>query len=133
MPLVTVPARASFALPVPPAASATAMIDVPGEQTDVHVSPGLVLSRTSANGRTTVDVTLVPGAPAQVWWTNRDTASAAPARDVRTLANLQTLVTIAEAEVRLLTLVDLNVVQGQLNDVRIGLPDGSEVTGVTGV
>ena len=133
VPLVVAPGRASFSLPVPPAASATATIDVPGDQADVHLSPGLVLGRTSANGRTVVDVTLVPGTPAHVWWTNRDNAPAATTRDVRTLANLQTLITIAEAEVRLLTLVDLNVVQGQLNEVRVGLPAGYEVTGVTGV
>ena len=133
VPLIVVPGRASFALPVPPAASATATIDVPGEQTDIHLAPGLILTRTSANGRTTIDVTLVPGSPTQVWWTNRDSAPAAPAREARTLANLQTLVTIAEAEVRLLTLVDLNVVQGELTDVRLALPTGYEVSGVTGV
>ncbi|HEX2454804.1 MAG TPA: carboxypeptidase regulatory-like domain-containing protein [Vicinamibacterales bacterium] len=133
VPIVVAPGRASFALPVPPAGSATATIDVPGEQTDVRVSPGLVLNRTSANGRTTIDVTLVPGSPAQVWWTNRDTAPAVPAREARTLASLQTLVTIAEAEVRLLTLVDLNVVQGELTNVTVAIPAGYEVTGVTGV
>ncbi len=58
------PGRASFSLPVPDAGSATATIDVPGEQTDVHLSSGLILRRTStagAGGRTTVEATLVPG------------------------------------------------------------------------
>ena len=46
------PGRGSFVLPVPPAGSATATFDVPGEQSDLRVSPGLVLRRTSAAGRT---------------------------------------------------------------------------------
>jgi hypothetical protein len=35
-------------LPVPNAGSATATIDVPGEQADVHVLGGLILRRASA-------------------------------------------------------------------------------------
>ena len=39
------PGRGAFTLPVPIAGSATATIDVPGEQTDVHLSRGIVLRR----------------------------------------------------------------------------------------
>ena len=45
----------------PPAGSATATFDVPGEQSDLRVSPGLVLRRTSAGGRTIVEAALDPG------------------------------------------------------------------------
>ena len=75
------PGRGSFALPVPPAAR-TATFDVPGEQTDVRVSPGLVLRRSSANGRTIVEATLDPGST-EVWWSMRDTAPSAAPRDAR--------------------------------------------------
>jgi len=51
MPLTFAPGRGSFVLPVPPAGSTTATIDVPGDQTDVHLSAGLILSRSSTNGR----------------------------------------------------------------------------------
>ena len=46
--ITTSPGRGSFVLPVPPAGSVTATFDVPGEQSDLRVSPGLVLRRTSA-------------------------------------------------------------------------------------
>ena len=100
-------------MPVPPAGSATATFDVPGEQTDVRVSPGLVLRRSSANGRTIVEATLDPGSPAQVWWSTRDTAPSAAPREARLLADVKTLVTIGDADLRLVTLVDLTVVQGE--------------------
>ena len=75
------PGRGSFVLPVPPAGSVTATFDVPGEQSDLRVTPGLVLRRTSAGGRTTVEATLDPGSSTQVWWSSRDTGPAAPPRD----------------------------------------------------
>jgi len=60
------PGRGSFVLPVPPAGSVTATFDVPGEQSDLRVTPGLVLRRTSAGGRTIVEATLDPGSSTQV-------------------------------------------------------------------
>ena len=48
------PGRGSFVLPVPAAGSVTATIDVPGDQTDVRLSSGLILRRASAAGRTTI-------------------------------------------------------------------------------
>ena len=130
--IVTAPGRGSFVLPVPPAGSATATFDVPGEQSDLRVSPGLVLRRTSANGRTVVEAALDPGSATQVWWTSRETGPAAPARDVRILSEVKTLVTIGPAEVRLLSLVDLTVVQGEPAQFDVTLPAGYELAGVTG-
>lgn len=132
IPVAATPGRGAFTLPVPAAGSAIATIDVPGDQTDIHVSPGLVLRRSSAAGRTTVDVILDPGRPAEIWWSTRDSAPAAEARDARFLADVKTLVTIGEPEVRLLTLVDIAVVQGQPSNFAIGVPAGYEVISVSG-
>ncbi len=127
------PGRASFALPVPDAGAATAAIDVPGEQADVHVLGGLILRRTSANGRTTVDVTLTPGTQTEVWWSTHDLAAANPAaRDVRLLADVRSIVTIADADVRLLSVVNATVVQGEPSEIVVAIPAGYEVASVSG-
>ena len=47
-PIAFQPGRASFVLPVPASGSATASLDIPGEQADVHLSSGLILRRASA-------------------------------------------------------------------------------------
>jgi hypothetical protein len=128
----TTPGRGSFVLPVPPAGSAIATFDVPGEQSDLRVSPGLVLRRTSAGGRTIVETALDPGSATQVWWSARETSPAAPPRDTRMLAEVKTLVTIGEADVRLLTLVDITVVQGDPDAIEVRIPAGYELGSVTG-
>ncbi len=131
-PLRTSPGRVSFALPVPAAGSVRATIDVPGEDTDVHVSTGLVTRKSSTGGRTIAEVTLDPASVAEVSWSLRASSQTAPARDERLLADVLTLVTIAESEVRLASLVDLTVVQGEPRTIEIALPDGYEVSSVTG-
>jgi hypothetical protein len=129
--VTTTPGRGSFVLPVPPAGSATATFDVPGEQSDLHVAPGLVLRRTSANGRTVVEATLDPGSATQVWWSARETAPTTPPRDVRMLADVKTLVTIGDAEIRLLSLLDVTIVQGEPGQIEVQIPAGYEFAGVT--
>jgi hypothetical protein len=131
-PLRTAPGRVSFALPVPAAGSVRATIDVPGEDTDVHVSTGLVTRKSSTGGRTIAEVTLDPASVAEVSWSLRASSQTAPARDAWLLADVLTLVTIAESEVRLASLVDLTVVQGEPRTIEIALPDGYEVSSVTG-
>jgi hypothetical protein len=131
-PLVMTPGRGSFTIAVPPAGSATATIDIPGDQMDVRLSRGLILRRSSASGRTIVDATLDPGSSTQVSWTTRESAPTGAPRDVRMLADLKTLVTIGEADVRLVTLVDLNVIQGEPTEVVVQLPEGYELASVTG-
>ena len=126
------PGRGSFILPVPPAGSVTATFDVPGEQSDLRVTPGLVLRRTSAAGRTTVEATLDPGSSTQVWWSSRDTGPAAPPRDARLLSDVKTLITIGDADLRLLSLVDVTVVQGEPTEFEVRIPAGYELAGVTG-
>jgi hypothetical protein len=131
-PIAATPGRASFVLPVPHAGSATATIDVPGEQADVHVAGGLVLRRVSANGRTTVDVTLPTGRPAEVWWSTHDAAPTTVPRDVRILADVKSVITIGEADVRLVSLLNANVIQGEPSQIAIALPPGYEVASVSG-
>jgi hypothetical protein len=131
-PLTFAPGRASFTLPVPHAGAARATIDVPGEQTDVRVSAGLVTRRSAVAGRTIVDVTLDPGAATEVWWSVRDSAPSAAAREVRTLADVMTLVTLADSEVRMVALIDVTVVQGELRTLALQLPSGYELTSVSG-
>ncbi len=131
--ITTSPGRGSFVLPVPPAGSATATFDVPGEQSDLRVSPGLVLRRASAAGRTTIEAALDPGTATQVWWSARETNQTAVPRDVRMLADVKTLITIGDADLRLLSLLDLTIVQGEPAQFDVQIPPGYELAGVTGV
>ena len=131
-PLVFTPGRAAFVLPVPQAGTAHAAIDVPGEQAEVRVSAGLITARSVANGRTTVDVTLDPGSATEVSWSMRDSAPVAAARELRALADVMTLVTLGDSDVRMVALINMTVVQGELRTVAVRLPDGYEITGVSG-
>jgi len=131
-PLIFGPGRASFVLPVPQAGTARATIDLPGEQADVHLSAGLVTARSVANGRTVVDVTLDPGSATEVSWSMRDSAPVAAAREVRTLADVMTLITLGDSDVRMVALINVTVVQGELRTVVVRLPPGYELTGISG-
>jgi hypothetical protein len=127
------PGRGAFILPVPSAASVTASIDVPGDQTDVHLSTGLILRRSSANGRTTIEATLRPGTPAEVWWSTHDSVPTnGAARDVRLLSTVKSIVTIGDADVRLLSLVDVTIVQGDPSQIVVTMPAGYELVSVSG-
>ena len=48
------------------------------------------------------------------------------------LADVKTLVTIGDADLRLLSLVDLTVVQGEPTEFEVRIPAGYELAGVTG-
>jgi carboxypeptidase family protein len=127
------PGRAAFILPVPPAGSVTATIDVPGDQTDVHLSTGLILRRTSTAGRTAIEATLTPGAPTEVWWSTHDSTPAnGTARDVRLLADVKSIVTIGDADVRLVALVNATIVQGEPSQIALTIPAGYEVVSISG-
>ncbi len=131
-PLIFTPGRGSFTLPVPQAGAARATIDLPGEQADVRLSAGLITRRSVANGRTTVEATLDPGSATEVWWSMRDSAPVAAARDVRALAEIMTLVTVGEADVRMVALIDVGVTQGELRTLTVRLPQGYELLAVSG-
>jgi hypothetical protein len=131
-PLKFTPGRASFVLPVPPAGTARATIDLPGEQAEVHLSAGLVTRRSTTGGRTIVEATLDPGSATEVWWSMRDSAPVAAAREARTLAEVLTLLTLGDSDVRMVALVDLTVVQGEPRTFEVRLPSGYELTGISG-
>jgi hypothetical protein len=123
-PLQFKPGRASFVLPVPQAGTARATFDLPGDQADVHLSSGLITSRSILDGRTIVEATLDPGSSTEVWWSMRDSAPVAAARELRALADVMTLVTIGDSDVRMVALIDLSVVQGEMRTAALRLPAG---------
>jgi hypothetical protein len=131
-PLQFTPGRASFVLPVPQAGTARATFDLPGDQADVHLSSGLITGKSILDGRTIIEATLDPGASTEVWWSMRDSAPVAAARELRALADVMTLVTIGDSDVRMVALIDVSVVQGELRTAALRLPAGYEITGVSG-
>lgn len=132
LPLNIETGRASMSLPVPSAGSAQLTLEVPGDHTIVHLNPGLITSRTSENGVTTIEATLVPGQPANLSWATREVVAPVVPREVRFLSNVKTLVSVDEADIRLAVLADVNVIQGEPPQFRISIPEGYEVTGTTG-
>jgi hypothetical protein len=128
-PVVSEPGRASFILPVPAAGSVKATIEVPGEQADLHVEPGLVTRRRAERGSAVIEATLEPGSRTRVWWSSRE--AAAP-RVARFLSDVKTLVTVGEADLRMAALVDVTVLQGGMDRFELRLPEGYEVTGASG-
>ena len=132
LPLNIETGRASFSLPVPQAGSVRLTLEVPGDHTNVKLNPGLITSRSSANGSTTIEATLVPGQPANVWWATREVIAPAVPRDVRFLSNVKTLVSVDEADIRLAVLADINIIQGEPTQFEVQVPAGYEVTGTSG-
>jgi carboxypeptidase family protein len=132
LPLRIEAGRASFSLPAPAAGSVQLALVIPGDHTFAYISPGLITSRKSDNGHTTIEATLVPGQPANVWWATRETVAPAVPREVRFLSDTKTLVSVSEAEMRVAVLADLTIVQGEPSEFHVELPAGYEVTGVTG-
>jgi hypothetical protein len=132
LPLNIETGRASFSLPVPSAGSVRLTLEVPGDHTNVKLTPGLITSRASANGSTTIEATLVPGQPANIWWATREVVAPVVPREVRFLSNVKTLVSVSEAEIRLAVLADINVIQGEPTQFEVEVPAGYEVTGASG-
>ncbi len=132
LPLRIEAGRASFNLPVPAAGSVQLKMIIPGDHTFANISPGLITSRKSESGHTAIEATLVPGQPATIWWTTRETVTPAAPREVRFLSDAKTLISVGEAEMRVAVLADITVVQGEPSQFQVELPVGYEVTGVTG-
>jgi hypothetical protein len=132
MPLRLEPGRACFSLPVPSAGSAEMTLVIPGEHTLASISPGVITSRKSEKGHTEIEATLVPGQAANVWWATREVVAPTVPRQVRFLSDMKTLVSVSEAEMRVAVLADITMVQGETSTFRVQIPEGYEVTGVTG-
>jgi hypothetical protein len=132
LPLNIEAGRASFSLPAPSAGSVRLSLAVPGDHTNVRISSGLITSRSSANGQTAIEATLVPGQLANIWWTTREVAAPAAPKEARFLSDVKTLVSVSEADLRIAALTDVTVVQGEPSQFEIAVPVGYEVTGATG-
>ncbi|MEO8099740.1 MAG: carboxypeptidase-like regulatory domain-containing protein [Acidobacteriota bacterium] len=126
--------RASFQLPVPAAGAVRLTFTVPGSQTLVNLSPGLITNRASNNGRTVIEAVLVPGQTSTIWWSARLPSSTAPAapKEVRFLSDVKTLLSVSEAELVVAALAEITIVQGEPTQFRIQIPAGHELTGATG-
>lgn len=124
--------RASFILPVPSAGTSLLSLELPGNHANVHVEPGLVTSRITANGNTLVEATLEPGKPARVWWTTREVAAPVAQREVRFLSDVKSVVSVGDSQLRLTALCDINVIQGEAAEFKIPVPDGFDLTTATG-
>ena len=132
LPLRVEAGRASFSLPAPAAGSVQLTLVIPGDHTFANLSSGLITSRKSENGHTTIEATLVPGQPANLWWATRETVTPTVPREMRFLSDAKTLLSVSEAEMRVAVLADITVVQGEPTQFQVELPAGYEVTGVTG-
>ena len=132
LPLRIEAGRASFTLPAPAAGSVQLTLVIPGDHTFANISPGIITSRKSENGHTTIEATLVPGQSANIWWATREAVTPTIPREVRFLSDAKTLISVSEAEIRLAVLADITVVQGEPFQFQVELPAGYEVTGVTG-
>ena len=125
-PLERLPGRASFVLPQPAAGSVTAIVDLPGDPADVRVEPGhRHPTADRERARTTSKSTLSRDARTQVSWSVRETSRAGQRRsESRTLADVKSLVTIGDADLRMVALVDITVVRGEPRTFDVQLPAG---------
>lgn len=124
--------RASFVLPVPLAGTSLLTLELPGNHANVRIEPGLVTSRTSANGNTIIEAALEPGKPARVWWTTREVAAPVAQREVRFLSDIKTVVSVGDSQVRLAAYCDVTVIQGEAAEFKMALPAGYELTAASG-
>jgi hypothetical protein len=131
-PLTIEAGRASFTLAVPLASSTMLSLELPGSHANVHVEPGLVTKRDTANGNTLVEAALEPGKPARIWWTTREIAAPVAQREVRFLSDVKTVVSVDDSELRLTALCDVTVIQGEAAEFKLPLPDGYELTAASG-
>jgi hypothetical protein len=132
LPLSIEAGRASLSLPAPAAGTVRLTLAIPGDHTNVNLSRGLITSRSSSNGQTTIEATLEPAQTATLWWATRENAAPPAPREVRFLSEVKTLVSVSEAELGMAALADVTVVQGDPGEFQVQVPPGYEVTGVTG-
>jgi hypothetical protein len=132
IPLIIETGRASFNLPAPAAGSAQLILEIPGEHANAKINPGLITRRSTDNGKTIIEATLVPDQVANIGWTTREIVAPAAPREVRFLSDIKTLVSIGEADMRLAALANINIIQGESAQFELEIPPGFEMTGVTG-
>jgi len=131
-PLTIEAGRAAFVLPVPLATSTILSLEIPGNHANVHVEPGLVTTRTTANGNSLIEAALQPGKPTRIWWTTREVAAPVAQREVRFLSDIKSVVSVGDSQLRLTALCDVTVIQGEAAEFKIPLPKGFELTTASG-
>ena len=131
-PLAIDAGRASFVLPVPAAGSSLLSLELPGSHANVHVEPGLITSRNTANGQTVIEATLEPGKPTRIWWTTREVAAPVAQREVRFLSDIKTVISVGDSQLRLTALCDVNVIQGEAAEFNLPIPAGFDLADASG-
>lgn len=131
-PLTIEAGRASFTLAVPLASSSILTLELPGNHANVHVEPGLVTSRDTANGQTRIEAALEPGKAARIWWTTREIAAPVAQREVRFLSDVKSVVSVDDSQLRFTALCDVNVIQGEAGEFKMSLPQGYELVTASG-
>jgi len=124
--------RASFNLPAPAAGTVHLTLAIPGDHTNVNINRGLITSRTSSVGQTTIEATLVPGQPVTIWWATRENVAPVTPREMRFLSDLKTLISVTESTLVVSVIADVTVLQGDPGRFEIDVPTGFEVTGASG-
>jgi len=124
--------RASFILPAPTAGSVRLTLVIPGDHSNVRISQGLIIGRTSDHGQTTIEAALEPGQRANIWWQTREIATPIVPKEVRFLSDVKTLVSVSETDLRIAALADITVVQGDPTQFTVAIPEGYEITGASG-
>lgn len=132
IPIRTEPGRATFDISVPAAGAARLTLEVPGAETYVNISPGLVTRRSVANGTTTIEATLVPGEKANLWWSVRLPVQQPTVQETRFTSDVKTLVSVVESELVMAALTEVTVLRGEPTEFRVDIPEGFELTSVTG-
>ena len=130
--LSTQAGRAYFSIPAPQAGSVRLTLTVPGNNTVVHLSRGIITNRASENGQTTIEATLLPGQLANVSWATHEITTPVAQKESRFLSDVKTLFSVSETELRVAVLADITVVQGEPTQFHVDIPAGYELNGVTG-
>ncbi len=124
--------RAALTIPVPAAGTARLSLDLPGDHTNVRLESGLITAKSAAGTRTVLEATLVPGSPSTVYWATREMPVLTVAREIRYVADVKTLVSVGEVDLRMTVLADVTVVQGDPDEFQFPVPQGFEVTETAG-
>jgi hypothetical protein len=130
--LSTQAGRAYFTIPAPQAGSVRLTLTVPGNNTIVHLSRGIITNRASENGQTVIEATLIPGQIANASWATHEVTTPIVQKESRFLSDVKTLLSVSETELRVAVLADITVVQGDPTQFPVDIPIGYELTGVTG-
>jgi hypothetical protein len=132
-PLNTQPGRAWFSLPALAGGVVRLTLTVPGDHTPVDLNHGLITGRTFATDRTTIEATLEPGFVANISWPARvNAAPPAPPKATRFLSDIKSLISVSEAELAVVALAEVTVMQGEPSQFEVQPPPGYEITAVTG-